>query len=108
MNRKAIEGKDKSKTYGKVEWVEGSEPKVGVGVTRYLYTDSSAYTIVEVINPKKVVVRPCKATLKESFNPDFQAGGFHGHVSNNESQEYDYEDILDAPTTTITLRKDGV
>jgi hypothetical protein len=95
------------KLYGKVEWVEGSEPEVGVGTTMSIGSDSFAGTIVEVINEKKIVVRSCKATLVEGWKPEIQAGGFSGHCLNNSSQEYTYEDNLESGGAVYTLRSNG-
>lgn len=95
------------KLYGEITWVEGSELKVGVGATLHFYSDAEAFTIVEVINDKKVVVRGCEGTLKPEWKPDIQAGGFSGHCSNNRLQQYDYKDILTAGGRVFTLRSNG-
>jgi len=95
------------KSYGEVKWVEGDKPEVGVGATLHLYSDSYAFTVVDVINESKIVVRRCKATLKDGWKPDMQAGGFSAHTSNNASQEYTYEDDLEAVGVAYTLRNNG-
>jgi len=95
------------KVYPVVELVEGTEPAVGVGITYNMYSDRQAYTIVEVVNEKKVVARRCTATLKESWKPEMVAGGFVAHCTNNHSQEYDYVDSEENGLKVFTLRRNG-
>lgn len=69
-------------------------PVVGMGVTQCMYTDRHAYTIVEVISPKKIVVQQDDATRTDN-------NGL------SESQQYSYKPDPDAPKEVITLRKNG-
>ena len=71
----------------------------------HFYTDIQPWEVVEVINEKKVVVRPMREIRKT--DPEFIPGGFAGHCINNRSIEYDYESIPEAPTKTIKLHKKG-
>jgi hypothetical protein len=95
------------KRYGKVELVEGNEIKVGTACTINHYTDREPATIVEVVSPKKIIIRKDKATLKPEFTPEISSGGFAGHCVNNDAQEYDYEQDLNGATLTYTLRSNG-
>jgi len=95
------------KLYGKVEWTEGSAPAIGVAATLHFYSDAQAYTVVDVINEKKIVVRACTATLKDGWRPEIQPGGFAGHCTNNRDQEYTYEDREELGGRVFTLRKNG-
>jgi len=71
----------------------------------HFYTDVHPYEVVEVINEKKVVIRPMKEIRKT--DPIIIPGGFAGHCVNNDDIEYGYESIPDAPTKTIKLHKKG-
>lgn len=104
---KAYFSNEKPKEYPKVELIEGTEPAVGVGITYNMYSDRQAYTIVEVVNEKKVIARRCNVKLKESWKPEMVAGGFSAHCTNNHSQEYEYEDVEGNTLKVFTLRKNG-
>ncbi|HMS90849.1 MAG TPA: hypothetical protein PKC87_01385 [Candidatus Absconditabacterales bacterium] len=72
---------------------------------QHFYTDVHPWEVVEVINEKKVVIRPMKEIRKT--DPIIIPGGFAGHCINNRAIEYDYESIPDAQTMTIKLHKKG-
>lgn len=95
------------KKYGKVKWIKGSEPKIGVAVTLPGYTDCYPATIVDVLSPKKIVVRQDRALKDPSWKPEVSIGGFSAHVSNNYDQKWLYEQNLDAEPQVYTLRKNG-
>ena len=71
----------------------------------HFYTDVHPYEVIEIINEKKVVVRPMRETRKT--DPIIISGGFSGHCINNYDIEYGYESMPDAPTKTIKLHKKG-
>lgn len=71
----------------------------------HLYTDIEPYEVVQVINPKKVVIRPMHATKISEMK--FVSGGFAGHCTNNFDQKWSFESLPDAQTITITLTKKG-
>ncbi|MCQ2113313.1 MAG: hypothetical protein MJY95_08250 [Bacteroidaceae bacterium] len=64
--------------------------KVGDGVSVKLYTDRHAGTVIKVTRCKVVVQRD-KATLDPNFKPEWIAGGFAGHCTNQHKQTYTYE-----------------
>lgn len=70
-------------------------------------SDTLPYEVVNVVNAKKVLVRPMAATMATDWTPDMRPGGFSAHCANNDSQRWDIAPIADAPTETVTLRKDG-
>jgi len=75
--------------------VKGPEPVVGMGATKYLYTDRHPYTIVEVISPKKIVVQADSTKA----DPDKPGGpGYQNWVITPNPDGY---------KETLTLRKDG-
>lgn len=65
--------------------------KVGDGVTVNLWSDRHAYTIIKR-TPKSLTLRRCKATLAPEFKPEFVPGGFCAHCTNQDDQEYIYEE----------------
>jgi hypothetical protein len=71
-----------------------AKPVVGMGATELMWTDRHAYTIVEVVSDKRLVVQQDKAIVVK--------GGIH-----NGSAEYRYEPDPSRPLKTLTLRKDG-
>lgn len=91
----------------KVELTDSKEIAVGTGITFSLYSDSHAYTIVKVINEKKIVVRRCTVHKTGEWKPKFHAGGFVAHCSNQYDQHknYTYEDNEENGTAVLTLRK---
>lgn len=69
-------------------------PTVGMGATRLGWTDRYPYTIVEVINERRIVV--------QADNYRVIRGSAH-----DGSAEYEYTPDIDAPLITVTKRKDG-
>ncbi len=73
-----------------------------------MYTDASAYTIVDISKSGCVVTLQLdKAEMKKEWKPDFEPGGFFGHTRNNDSQEYTYERNENGPKLQISKRKNG-
>lgn len=82
------------KLYGSVdnrlmENMQSNTPQVGMGATKLLYSDSHAYTIVEVINEKVVIVK----------RDDVKAL----HKGMSDSQEWEY--TFNPKAQPITLKK---
>ncbi len=69
-------------------------PEVGMGATGLSYTDRHPFTIVEIVNSKKIVVQ-------EDFAIRTDSNGM------SESQSYEYTSNPDAPKIVVTLRKNG-
>lgn len=65
--------------------------QVGDGATLCYWSDREAYTIIHR-TPKSLTLRRCKATLKPDFKPEFIVGGFCAHCTNQNEQDYDYEE----------------
>lgn len=74
--------------------------KVGDGVTMHLWSDSQAGTIIKVTKTTVTVQRD-HATMDENFKPEFVAGGFAGHCTNQNSQTYSYERNENGATYTF-------
>lgn len=73
--------------------------EVGMGVTIPLYTDAIAYTVIKVSKSKKqITIQRDIATLSKDFKPEFIAGGFAGHCTNQSEQTYTYERNEDGET----------
>lgn len=69
-------------------------PEVGMGVTEYLWSDSHAWEIIEVIDERHLVIRRLKSTMKP---------GTHWL-----DQEYDYESDPTAQVAKLFKTKQGV
>jgi hypothetical protein len=69
-------------------------PAVGMGATELCYTDRHAYTIVEVVSPKEIVVQQDTAIRTDKNGM-------------SESQDYRFEANPNAKRVTVTLRKNG-
>lgn len=70
------------------EFYQGYE--VGDGVTYHLYSDSHACTIIKR-TAKTITIQQDTATLSPDFKPEFVVGGFAGHCTNQDKQNYTYE-----------------
>ena len=69
------------KLYGSVdnrlmENMQSDTPQVGMGATQLLYSDSHAYTIVEVINEKVVIVKRDDVKALHTGMSDSQEWGY--------------------------------
>ena len=65
---------------------------VGTGVTKNMYSDRQAFTIIEVLrNGKQIVIQRDIATRTNKDKDEFAPGGFVGHISNPEGQKWAYE-----------------
>lgn len=80
---------DMVKSYNGTYFRDAAE--VGDGATVHYYSDSDAYTIIKR-TAKTLTLRRCKAMLKPEFKPKWIPGGFVGHCTNQNEQEYDYEE----------------
>jgi len=69
-------------------------PEAGMGATNVCYSDREAYTIVEVLTPRKIIVQRDKATRTDSNGM-------------SEMQKYNFESDPNAPKVVVTKRKDG-
>jgi hypothetical protein len=66
------------------------KPAVGVGVTQIVGSDRYPYTIVEVINNRKIIITADDVSPNKKHEPE---------------QAYDYTPRPDRPRFTLTLRK---
>jgi len=86
--------------------------KVGDGATKLLWTDSNAYTVIEVsASGKRIKLQRDNTTLMNKVGsgaPDalqFSPGGFVGHTSG--VQRWEYMADPDGHIIEASLRKDG-
>ena len=70
---------------------------VGQGVTQCLFSDRHAFTVIKK-TAKSITIQRDNATI--NFKPEFSVGGFAGHCTNNEHQEYTYEKNPQGETMT--------
>ena len=83
-------------------------PEVGDGATVFYWTDSEAYTIIDISESGKVItIQRDKATINEDWKPNAVSGGFVAHVTNNRSQSYTYERDTNGKILKASLRKNG-
>ena len=69
---------------------QNREIEVGDGVTYCLWSDRHACTVIARTRCTLTIQRD-KAILDENFKPEWIAGGFAGHCTNQDEQEYTYE-----------------
>lgn len=83
-------------------------PEVGMGATIHHYSDKEACTIVRITNAGKTIhVQKDIATINPNFKPAIDAGGFVGHCTNQDDQNYTYERNPEASIYVFSLRKNG-
>jgi len=104
---KFFSDKYEQKSYPIFDEVDGNEVIEGQGVTICGYTDCDPATIVEVVNPKTIIIRKDKAVRDNSFKPEFVVGGFAGHCVNQHAQKWNIEQNVDGELSIYTLRKNG-
>ena len=69
-------------------------PVVGMGATELMYSDRHPYTIIEVINPKRIKVRADRAIRVDK-------------KGESEQQDYKYIQQHDTPGIILVLNKSG-
>ena len=80
--------------------------KVGDGASCGGYSDSHAGTIIAVSkNGKRVTWQQDVATLDPNFKPEFVAGGFAAHCTNQHEQSYTYERDPNGSIREFSIRK---
>jgi hypothetical protein len=72
----------------------------------HLWSDIEPYEVVEVINPKKVLIRKMDAVLKVAPKT-YHVGGFAAHCEDNMSQRWKCTSNPEYPLEGITLTKNG-
>ena len=70
------------------------------------YSDVTPFEVVDYVSLKTLVIREMVATEKPWMR-QFMAGGFLGHVVNQEDQDWDIQPDPDAPLVRIRKHKDG-
>lgn len=107
------------------ENMKSHEPTVGMGATEVMFSDRHAYTVIEVLTAKKVVVQQDTAIRLDYFCEDCHV---HGKLTVEQaktegrpcptcgkrvppmfgdSQLYHFEPNPNGYKTTVSLRKDG-
>lgn len=61
-------------------------PEVGKYANKYLYSDVEPYEIVKIVSDTTIEVRAMNT--ERAFQPEFAIGGFAGHCTNNDNQEW--------------------
>lgn len=73
---------------------------------QYFHTDIEPWEVLEVITPKKVLIRKMDSVIK-SAPKEFHAGGFSGNFSDNDEQRWECKSNPENYTEVITLTKNG-
>lgn len=81
--------------------------KLGDGVTVHGWSDSHAYTVVEIVDVRTVLVQRDKATRTNRDRDQVAVGGFFAHVETDGAQEWAYERDPDGATLKLRRRRDG-
>jgi hypothetical protein len=71
------------------------------------YSDIVPFEVVRVISEKTVEIREMNATIVDGWKPEIMVGGFLGHCTNNNTQEYTYSTREDSPVIRARLQKNG-
>ncbi len=82
-------------------------PKVGMGVTLHYPNDCYPYEIIKVVSLTTLVIREMNYTPVPGWTPNFQPGGFHGHISNLRDRKFTYSSNPNGMITRIRLNKKG-
>lgn len=69
---------------------QNREIEVGEGVTLRLWSDAHACTVIAKTKTT-ITIQQDTATLDPNFKPEWVAGGFAGHCTNQDEQSYTYE-----------------
>ena len=78
-------------------------PFVGQQVTEFHYTDRDAWEVIEVISPRRIIIRELDSECTRKPK-DFYPGGFCGHFADNHSQEYKLTSNLKNRVKTLSWR----
>lgn len=90
--------------YGEI--VENVTVAIGDGVNERCYSDIHSWTVIAMSpSAKTLTIQRDKATRID--DPEFVAGGFSAHCTNNRALKYDIEPDTDGETTKARLRNDG-
>ncbi len=81
-----------------------AEIKEGDGVTVHLWSDAHAYTVIKR-TPSTITIQRDNATLNPNFKPEWIAGGFAGHCTNQDEQSYTYERNPNGEKITLRFSK---
>lgn len=84
-----------------------SLPAVGDGVTLHGWSDSHAYTVIEICSNRRIKIQQDNATRTNRHDDVFTPGGFVGHTESPKGQQWSYEADPQGRIVTLTLRKDG-
>lgn len=87
-----------------LSWID--ELEVGDRAHVCLWTDVEPVTVI-ARTPKTITVRYDKATLSPDWKPEFIVGGFAGHCTNQDTQEWLIEEDANGSTGTFRRRKNG-
>ncbi len=71
------------------------------------YSDIVPFEVVRVISAKTIEIREMDAKLVEGWKPEIVIGGFVGHCTNNNTQEYTYSTREGSPIVRARLQKNG-
>jgi len=83
-------------------------PSVGMFCNQFGYSDVTPYEIVAVSKSgKTLTLRVVDTKLSKTFKPNIEVGGFSGHCTNSDEQEWEYFTNENNPTIKVSLSKKG-
>lgn len=82
------------------------KPTTELFANRFGWSDVEPYEIVRIVSDKCIEVR-LMDTGENKTKMDWVSGGFTGHCTNQNAQDYDYTSNPDNPVSKIRLNKRG-
>jgi len=74
---------------------------------KQLYSDTEPYEIIRVVSDKTLEIRSMTCEVIKNDKLNFHVGGFAGHCSNQEEQEWNIKSNPNGYVTRIRLNKHG-
>jgi len=71
------------------------------------YSDCHPFEITRIVSQQTLEIKAMDSELDPSWKPEFHAGGFAAHCSNQSDQRWTYSSREDAEPVRIRLRKNG-
>jgi|TARA_R100000084_G_C4637487_1_gene141834 hypothetical protein len=83
-------------------------PSVGMFCNQFGYSDVNPFEIISVSKSgKTLTLRKVDTKISKNFTPNIEVGGFAGHCTNSDEQEWEYFTNKNNPTIKVSLSKKG-
>ena len=113
VNNEIVEYNPTCDRFGRIietdDYNNGSKKvEVGMFCNDFGYSDVKPFEIIEVSESGNIItIREMEAKLVDGWKPKFVEGGFAGHCTNQNEQEYNYFSKEDGFTMKIRRSKKG-